>query len=77
MVQISVVAYKTTWSEKQEAGTEAESHREKSELAEDSSEGKQVKNEQEGVPEDSQLSLLFVTHIFQMCLPGVGTFKQA
>lgn len=51
-----MVAYKTAGSEKQEVGGENELCRENSELAEDSSEGKQVKNGQEGVPDDSQLS---------------------
>lgn len=72
-----MVAYKTAGSEKQEVGGENELCRENSELAEDSSEGKQVKNGQEGVPDDSQLSWFFVTPISQMCAAWLGEVKQA
>lgn len=48
-----MVAYRTAGSEKQEVGIETELHRENSKLAEDRSEGMQVKNEREGVLDDS------------------------
>lgn len=47
------MAYRTAGSEKQEVGIETELHREKPKLAEDRSEGMQVKNEREGVLDDS------------------------
>lgn len=77
MVQTPVVAYKTTCSEKQEEGTtETESFREDSELADDSSEGKQVKNEQEGVPEDSvNYHCSLYLHLPDVCAWGAD--KQA
>lgn len=50
------------WSEKQEVEIETEILQ----LAEDSSEGKQVKNRQEEILDESQLLLLFLTHILQM-----------